>query len=258
MKLRVFGALGAILLIAATLVQMPVMAKQDTPQPPKDNDTWVFVCKYVGIPNVNETLKEGKQPIRVKSSATVGSYFNDAQGRSYVLDTSTNANTGQGNEYLGDKTCPSGVVTPTPVAHLSYDITCDEHDAVVVTIDNTGNAAGSVTLQGQVLTIPAGQSVEHTYASGTEITLVINGQTINDIYTCESDEPQEPGRGGNTTPTTPVTPVGEGAVVTTPVVTHLPTTSGSNTALVIAILAGVSTFVAAVGYAAQHAMRRYM
>ena len=258
MKLRVFGALGAILMIAATLVQMPAMAKQDTPQPPKDNDTWVFVCKYVGTPNVNETLKDGKQPIRVKSSATVGSYFNDAQGRSYVLDISTDANTGQGNEYLGEKTCPGSVVVPTPVAQLSYDITCDEHDAVVVTVDNTGSAAGSVTLQGQAITVPAGQSIDRTYASGTEITLAINGQTINDVYTCETAQPQEPGRGGNTTPTTPVTSAGTNGPVAAAVPTTLPTTSGSTTAAVVAIISGISTLVAALGYGARLIAQRYL
>jgi hypothetical protein len=49
----------------------------------------VFVCKYVGIPGVNERLKAGKNPISVSVNATggaaVGSYFSDAQGRSYVL-----------------------------------------------------------------------------------------------------------------------------------------------------------------------------
>lgn len=46
----------------------------------------VFVCKYVGKPGVNETLKSGKNPISINSNATVGTYFNDAQGRSYVLE----------------------------------------------------------------------------------------------------------------------------------------------------------------------------
>ena len=49
----------------------------------------VYVCKYVGKPGVNERLKGGKNPIRVSANATsgaeVGEYFNDAQGRSYVV-----------------------------------------------------------------------------------------------------------------------------------------------------------------------------
>lgn len=50
----------------------------------------VFVCKYVGTPGEDERLQTGQNPISVSSNAIkdykgVGSYFNDAQGRSYVL-----------------------------------------------------------------------------------------------------------------------------------------------------------------------------
>lgn len=50
----------------------------------------VFVCKYVGTPGDNERLQTGQNPISVsvnsiKNYHGVGSYFNDSQGRSYVL-----------------------------------------------------------------------------------------------------------------------------------------------------------------------------
>ena len=49
----------------------------------------VWVCKYVGTPGVDESLGPGKNPISVSANATdgagVGGFFNDAQGRSYVL-----------------------------------------------------------------------------------------------------------------------------------------------------------------------------
>ncbi|WP_029138111.1 hypothetical protein [Nakamurella lactea] len=50
----------------------------------------VFVCKYVGKPGVDERLKDGKNPISVSVNSIkpyegVGSYFADAQGRSYVV-----------------------------------------------------------------------------------------------------------------------------------------------------------------------------
>jgi len=50
----------------------------------------VFVCKYVGTPGVDERLQTGQNPISVSVNAIkdfhgIGSYFNDAQGRSYVL-----------------------------------------------------------------------------------------------------------------------------------------------------------------------------
>jgi hypothetical protein len=52
----------------------------------------VYVCKYVGTPGVDERLQTGQNPIEVsvnaiKDYAGVGSYFNDAQGRSFVLAT---------------------------------------------------------------------------------------------------------------------------------------------------------------------------
>lgn len=54
-----------------------------------------YVCKYVGTPGVNETLQTGQNPILVDNHAigedpvVEGSYFNDAQGRSYVLVANT-------------------------------------------------------------------------------------------------------------------------------------------------------------------------
>ncbi|MGC8635286.1 MAG: hypothetical protein ACP5VP_11645, partial [Candidatus Limnocylindrales bacterium] len=51
----------------------------------------VYVCKYVGTPYVDERLQTGQNPIDVsvnaigESPVVVGSYFKDAQGRSYVL-----------------------------------------------------------------------------------------------------------------------------------------------------------------------------
>ncbi len=50
----------------------------------------VFVCKYVGTPGIDERLQTGGNPISVsvnsiKDFQGIGSYFNDAQGRSFVL-----------------------------------------------------------------------------------------------------------------------------------------------------------------------------
>src|ERR1044072_4188850 len=47
----------------------------------------VWVCKYVGTPGQNERLKEGQNPVDVSISAAgpVGTLFDDAQGRSYVI-----------------------------------------------------------------------------------------------------------------------------------------------------------------------------
>ena len=53
-----------------------------------------FVCKYVGKPDVDEVLQTGNNPISVSENAltppiVVGGYFNDAQGRSYVVAEDT-------------------------------------------------------------------------------------------------------------------------------------------------------------------------
>lgn len=261
MKKQLIVTFGAIVTLIAATTQVPAMATNNNSEH-KDNDTWVFVCKYVGTPNINERLKEGKQPIRVKSSATVGTWFNDAQGRSYVLDISTEANTDkQGNEYTGDKTCPN---TTSPTAQLDYDVYCDEDDNIAVVVDNSGTAAGSITLQGQTVIVPAGQTISRTYKSGTEITLAINGKTVeNGIITCETAQPEEPGKGGETpttptTPTTSVTPAGENTAVSAPAITHLPTTSGNGTTATIAILAGLSALVAAFSYGIRLVARRFI
>lgn len=63
---------------------------------PPDKDQYenepkkVFVCKYVGTPGADERLQTGQNPISVSvnaipAGATVGAFFADAQGRSFVL-----------------------------------------------------------------------------------------------------------------------------------------------------------------------------
>lgn len=69
-----------------------------------------FVCKFVGTPGVNETLQTGQNPISVSGNAltppiVIGGYFNDAQGRSYVVAEDT----GQ-----AEPTCPAQNPTPPP------------------------------------------------------------------------------------------------------------------------------------------------
>lgn len=50
----------------------------------------MYVCKYVGTPGQNERLQTGGNPINVSVNAIqnfqgIGSYFNDQQGRSFVV-----------------------------------------------------------------------------------------------------------------------------------------------------------------------------
>ena len=68
-----------------------------------ESNVKVFVCKYVGTPGVNEILQTGNNPISVSVNSIpnysgVGSYFADAQGRSYVLAEDTRQGGGQTGE----------------------------------------------------------------------------------------------------------------------------------------------------------------
>lgn len=76
-----------LLIVAAVIATIPAVALA-VPSPK------YFVCKYVGTPGVNEHLQTGQNPISVNGNAltppiVVGAYFNDAQGRSYVVAADT-------------------------------------------------------------------------------------------------------------------------------------------------------------------------
>lgn len=104
---RIISLMGLLALVAAGLVTTAGAASAGG-----GGQTHVFVCKYVGKPGVDERLKDGKQPIYVAIDATAGTWFNDAQGRSYVLAVADETNTGRGQTYTGDLTCPTGQPAP--------------------------------------------------------------------------------------------------------------------------------------------------
>jgi hypothetical protein len=77
-----------------------------------------FVCKFVGTPGDGETLQTGNNPISVSGNAlpdgvTVGSFFPDAQGRSFVIAID---NTGNGGGQSGEPTAEDclAVIQPPP------------------------------------------------------------------------------------------------------------------------------------------------
>ncbi len=94
----------------------------------------VFVCKYVGTPNVDERLQTGNNPISVSVNAIpnyqgVGSYFADAQGRSYVLAVDTTTGGGQtGEPSVDDCPPPDG---PDPGLGLVVKYFCADTDITV-------------------------------------------------------------------------------------------------------------------------------
>lgn len=113
----------------------------------------VWVCKYVGKPGVDERLKDGKNPIQVDGDATVGTWFKDGQDNSFVLDVVTDANTDQGEKYIGSGTCPDNSGGPEQVtAGVSFtDATCEtgvgvsysNQDKVTYAVTSGSIAAGS-------------------------------------------------------------------------------------------------------------------
>ena len=106
MKLTRIGAMSAAIVVLALAFAVPVAAA--------DNTKW-FVCKYVGTPGVDEVLQIGQNPISVSENAipispvVAGTFFNDSQGRSYVLVEDT------GQEEPDPSECPPPAApTPTP------------------------------------------------------------------------------------------------------------------------------------------------
>jgi hypothetical protein len=86
-KSKFLATLAAIGLATATLVGIAAPAAAT---PPTTAGLKVYVCKYTITPGGVEKLQTGQNPIEVSVNAInpyngVGSYFNDAQGRSFVL-----------------------------------------------------------------------------------------------------------------------------------------------------------------------------
>lgn len=102
----------------------------------------VWVCKYVGTPGDDEHLKAGKNPIEVNASAVppnpvVGTFFNDSQGRSYVLQI--------GGTDPGVANCPPAVqkTEVTTEAPIVSPPTCTEDGAL--SLPNTPGVLYTVT-----------------------------------------------------------------------------------------------------------------
>lgn len=147
-----------------------------------------FVCKYVGTPGVDERLQTGDNPIEVDSHAVqgqeVGVPFNDAQGRSVVIDNDV----APGDPEPSVEDCPDLNPPPPPpppppptevtaAAPAFIDPTCPAPTGSVqlpttegVSYSQSGTAAPGSTvtvtataLEGFVLTGPAEWS--HTFAA---------------------------------------------------------------------------------------------
>ena len=145
MKLTRLAAMGAVTIALAFAFVVPVSAA--------DNAKW-FVCKYVGTPGVDETLQTGQNPISVSENAipvdpvVAGEFFQDSQGRSYVLVEDT------GQDEPDPSECPPPTVpdpTPTPTPEPTPTPTPEATptptpEATPTPVDSVGGVTATPTL----------------------------------------------------------------------------------------------------------------
>lgn len=136
---------------------------------------------------------------------------------------------------------------PSKEADITASVKCAtvrEQMMIELTLTNSGEADGTVMVNGEEVEVEAGDSVVLHFEPNTQITVVDGEETILD-ETLECT----PGQGGET-PETPETP----EVPTTPTPMELPKTSGSSTTLVVA---GAASFAAIILVAGAALKSRY-
>ncbi len=131
----------------------------------------VFVCKYVGTPGTDEVLQTGQNPISVSVNAIpnyqgVGSYFADAQGRSYVLAEDTRTGGGQTGEPDVSECPPAqGPVASASITPAAAD--CDNDTQLIATNGSISNATwGTPVIDGSQISITATRTGSALFAAG--------------------------------------------------------------------------------------------
>ena len=115
---RTRGLVASFAAVAVGVTGLVALAASAAATPPVPAEKY-FVCKYVGTPGENERLQTGSNPISVSENAlpdgfTVGGYFADSQGRSYVLALDDTAPGPAGDPDAS--ACPPGdPIDETPV-----------------------------------------------------------------------------------------------------------------------------------------------
>lgn len=151
------------------------------------------VCKYVGKPGVNERLQTGNNPIVVdrKSWMQIGSYFQDAQGRSYVL-----AFLNPGDPEPDVSQCPppdSGPSSVTPVAPTTTAPSCQTPDETVTPSTQAGviwTPSGTTTLHpGDSVTYVATPDKGYVFPHGAQTSFTVTNTF--DPQTCNQPPPTD-------------------------------------------------------------------
>ena len=126
---------------------------------------WVFVCKYVGKPGVDERLQTGRNPIAVSVNSIehnrwngeVPGWFSDAQNRSYVIAYDPSRGGGQAGEPTVND-CPrpqSGTAMAT--VQVTPPSCLDLNGSVVLT--HSHSSVTSVTRNGVPVTWPTSGTI---------------------------------------------------------------------------------------------------
>lgn len=138
--IKKIASIGVVGLVAVTAMVMawvtPGYINQEVTAQQAPNK--VFVCKYVGIPHVNERLQTGNNPISVSVNSiqnnqwdgTVPGWFSDAHDRSYVLAYDTRTGGGQEGEPSVDE-CPSPEMGVASASVSTNPATCDVAEQLV-------------------------------------------------------------------------------------------------------------------------------
>lgn len=122
-------------------------------------------------------------------------------------------------------------------ADISYTVACstEAEGSVVVTFVNNGDGDGEATLNGEVVALASGATIEKTIAltdGSADVTIVIDGETVYDqSVECASDDDGEVLGGGTKTPTPEV----------------LPYTAGDSTVGVVAFITAATAGIGIVG-----------
>jgi hypothetical protein len=144
----------------------------------------VFVCKYVGQPNIDERLQTGDNPINVSVNAIpldpveVGSEFADKQGRSVVIafdegQPEPSANDCPTPVVPTETTVPPTTTEPAPVLQASFVSFCES-----ILLLNEGDVTltfvvGEPRISDVAYEVPPG-SLEVTLPYGKDGTVQVN------------------------------------------------------------------------------------
>ncbi len=148
----VFLAVGAVLGLVLLSSGFSTLAAQAAGG---EDNSKVFVCKYVGKPGVDERLQTGNNPISVSISSILnypglGQFFKDGQNRSFVLREDDTPPGPEGDPSVGECPAPDGP-DEIPVPTVPVSDPCGSNNAVYGAVpsgnyDVQRNGDGSITL----------------------------------------------------------------------------------------------------------------